>query len=87
MAQFCAFCWHFWHILELYVTLWHFFGTISVFWAFYAVLSRIRFVVIYSLFSGKIFLAQTILVKNIVFCMYDPVYFLQRVALSVWGLT
>ena len=31
MLRFCAFCWHFWHILELHVTFWHFFCTIWVF--------------------------------------------------------
>ena len=43
---------HFWPILELNVT---FFCTIWVFWAFYSVLMRIRFVVKYSLFRVKLF--------------------------------
>ena len=38
----------FWHILELYVTL-------CVFWAFYAVLLRIKFVIIYAVFRVKYF--------------------------------
>ena len=36
-----------------------FFGTILTFWALYAVLTRIRFVVIYALFRVKYFLPQT----------------------------
>ena len=51
-SWFCAFWWHIFHILEHYVTFWHF--TILVFWACYAVLSQIRFIVIYALF-GYIF--------------------------------
>ena len=50
------------HILELYVTFLAFFCTFWFFSAVYAVLSEIRFVVIYALFWVKYFLAQTMLV-------------------------
>ena len=56
--QFCAFMWDF---LHLYVTLWpclHF----LVFWAFYAVLWRIKFCCNLSTFLGKIIFAQNLLV-------------------------
>ena len=44
----------FWHILEFYVTF-GIFWTIWVFWAFEAVLLRIRYVVIYTLFRVRHF--------------------------------
>ena len=54
------------HILELYCTFWHFCCTIWVFWAFYADLSRIRFVVIYALFLVKLFLLKPCSCKKVV---------------------
>ena len=53
-VAFCAFWRHFWHIYN--------FCTVLAFWAFYAFLLQIRFVVINALFKGKITLAQTMLV-------------------------
>ena len=55
------------HILELYVTFLSFVGTVWVFWAFYAVLSQIRFVIIYALFWVKIFWLKPYLCKTVVF--------------------
>ena len=71
MAQFRAFWWHLNHILELYVTFWHFFLlTILVFSAFYAVLLRTRSVVICALFWVKYFLLKPCWCeKNCLFCM------------------
>ena len=54
-------------LLELYVTFCHFFGTIRVFWAFYAVFSQVRFVVIYAVFGVKYFWLKPCLCKKIVF--------------------
>ena len=64
MLRFCAFGSILWHILELYVTFWLFFCTIWVFWAFFPVLSWIRFVVIYALFRVKLFWLKPCLCKK-----------------------
>ena len=64
MAPFRVFWWHFWHILELHVTFWHFFCTSWIFWAFYAVFSRNRFVVIYALLQVKYFWLKPCLCKK-----------------------
>ena len=44
-----------------------FFCTILVFWAFYAILSQIRFVVIYGLFRVKLFWLKPCSCKKVVF--------------------
>ena len=61
------FWWHFLHILELYVTFWDQKKYIWLFWAFYAVLSQIRFVVIYRVFWVKLFCLKPCLCKKVVF--------------------
>ena len=76
MLQFRGFGGIFWHILKLYVTFWLFFCTI---WAFYAVLSRIRFVVIYAIFWVKYLWLKPCLCKQIVFL---HVWFSLYVAMS-----
>ena len=52
----------FWHILQLYVTIWPFCTFFGVSWAFYAVLPRIKFCRNLRTFSGKIILAPNLLV-------------------------
>ena len=51
-----------------------FFCTIWVFWAFYTVLSRIRFVVIYALFRVNLFWIKPCLCKKVVFFHLWPSY-------------
>ena len=59
----------FWHILQLYVTFWHFSCTIWVFWAFYAILLQFRFVVLSLLFGSFSFWSINFCVKKLSSCM------------------
>ena len=56
------------HFGSLCVFFWHFFSlTFWLFWAFYAVLSQSRFVLIYALFWAKLFWLKLCSCKNVVF--------------------
>ena len=63
-----------------------FFGTIWVSWAFYAVLLKFRFVVIYALFRVKYFGSNHACVKKLSFCMSAPdvLIFCEKV---MWHIT
>ena len=62
-------------LVAFFLHIWSFmllFGTIWVFWAFYAVLLQTRFGVIYALFWGKIFCGSNhFFEKKLSFCMLD----------------
>ena len=68
MLRFRPFWWHFLATFGTLCYFWHFPPTICVFWAFYAVLSRVWFVVIHTLFQVKYFwLKQYLCKKKVVF--------------------
>ena len=67
MSQFCACWWHFGTLCPFLA----FFGTIWIFWAFNPVLSRIRFVVIFTLFQVKyLWLKPYLFLKKCLFAWF-----------------
>ena len=67
MMPFCAFWWHFLAPVGTLCYFLAFFCIISVFWAFYSVLSWTRFVVIYALLWVKYFWLKPWVCKKVVF--------------------
>ena len=55
MLRFRTFWWLFWHILELYVTFWHFFLHYLGLLGLLQYLAQVRLVIIYALFWVKYF--------------------------------
>ena len=92
MAQFCVLCGilfcMFWNFMLLFG---NFSPTIWVFWAFYAVLLRTRFVVIYALFLVKYFWLKPCLWTKIVFlnvwcpATLQVIFALHSIVAPPWG--